>query len=85
MLVVQAGVKVMKVEYRQGIAEIVSETLRRTNTNNIKVMTVHTLPRTNKWPVHVHGDVLTDTLDSMKKIMKNLECSNGREYQLWRA
>ncbi len=63
MIVIKADVKVEKVEYGQGRAEMVNVNVMPVK-HTIKVMSVHVPLRTNKWPIFKHEEMLRDTLNS---------------------
>lgn len=79
MILVDCEVKVMKVEYGWGRAEI-EIVSGKVKGDNIKVMTVCDPPRINMWLTHVHEEIINDMLDNMiyiKESCKHVEMAES--------
>ena len=71
MILIRSNIKVTKVEYGKGKAEVLSVQIKEMNGETHKIVVAYVPPKTRCWTTEDHEELLKNTLESLEQITKN--------------
>ena len=71
MLIIQSKIKVENAEYGKGKAELISAQIMTKYGESQTLVVAYVHPKTKTWTKEEHEEIIKDTLESLKKIIKS--------------